>query len=256
MNNKRLNIIFVIELLLIGLVVLGYLPRELVLYWTVLLAIYVLLVPLEESLLFFIRSVPLFIAIPLTYSFDNFNIWRVLSILIFLKWLLQKETVLFYISLAKSFFKRPIQFIRTHPVLIILKLLVLLALASVLVAPDRLLAVKRIIYFLNLSLIGIVIYSYSLAKPEFIKRLIKNISIPVIVVIVVGFAQLISTYFMDIYQFADFWTLTAEKNLFGSQWASIARHANTWFSYFGNQLSLRMFSIFADSHSFPIFQNF
>ena len=58
---------------------------------------------------------------------------------------------------------------------------------------------------------------------------------------------------MDIFQFVDFWGGVVERNLFGNAWAETAVRANTWFAYFGDQLSLRMFSIFPDSHSFPIF---
>ena len=58
---------------------------------------------------------------------------------------------------------------------------------------------------------------------------------------------------MDIFQFVDFWAGKVELGLFGSAWANIALKANTWFAYYGDQLSLRMFSLFPDSHSFPIF---
>jgi len=41
---------------------------------------------------------------------------------------------------------------------------------------------------------------------------------------------------------------------FGEQWCNIAvRLGNTWFAYYGEQLSLRVFSLFPDSHSFPQF---
>ncbi|MDP2933741.1 MAG: hypothetical protein Q8N81_06480, partial [bacterium] len=124
---------------------------------------------------------------------------------------------------------------------------------SVTQAQSYVLAVKRIIYFVNLSLIGIVAYDLLRKSNDFRQRLIKNLSIPVIVVALVGMAQLASTYFMDIFQFVDFWAGKIELGLFGSAWAGIAIKANTWFAYFGDQLSLRMFSLFPDSHSFPIF---
>ncbi len=252
-NNKRLNIFFVVELVLIGLVIFGYVPRSLVLYWTIVSALYVLVVPLEESVLFFVRSVPLFVAIPFTASFDSFNLWRILSVLIFLKWIFVMGPLNILMSHTKAFLAGPKAFIKHHSTLSASAGLILLALLSVAVAPDKLLAVKRIIYFTNLSLVGIVLYHILLGKPALLHGVIKNISIPVIVVILVGFFQLIQTYLMDIYQFVDIWTLTVEKNLFGSQWAAISRQANTWFAYFGDQLSLRMFSLFPDSHSFPIF---
>lgn len=252
-NNKRLNLIFAVELVLIGLVILGYVPRQVVGYWTAVLAIYVLTVPLEESALFFVRSIPLFVAIPVTPNFDSLNIWRVLSILIFLKWFFRRQTFQTSILKGTLFLVSRKLFIRHHKTFFTLLGLLLLAILSVFVAPDKVVAIKRIIYFVNLSLIGVILFDLLGRKQDLTARVIKNIVIPTIVVTLVGFAQLVSTYFVDIYQFVDFWTLTGEKNLFGSQWATISREANTWFAYFGDQLSLRLFSLFPDSHSFPIF---
>jgi O-antigen ligase len=64
----------------------------------------------------------------------------------------------------------------------------------------------------------------------------------------------VSTYFIDIYQFMRVWGEGIQMREFGTTWSYIATHVgNTWFAYFGDQLSLRVFSLFPDSHSFPIF---
>jgi len=85
-------------------------------------------------------------------------------------------------------------------------------------------------------------------------RLIKNLTIPIIIVTVVGFIQLASTYFIDIYQFMRIWGEGIQLRQFGALWSEIAvRLGNTWLAYYGEQLSLRIFSLFPDSHSFPIF---
>lgn len=235
MNKKLLNWVFVGQVVLFSLIVTGVLPRSVVPYLVVALAIYVLLASLEDATVFFVRSIPFFLAIPITTTFDNFNTWRILAGIIFIKWLYKEwPNYRKYLSLP-------------------LLLLLLTAILSIIPATDKILAVKRVIYFLNLSLIGFVIYD--LAKnTEFAKRLIKNISIPVIAVTLIGFVQLASTYFIDIYQFMRIWGEGIQCNQFGNQWCDIAvQVGNTWFAYYGEQLSLRMFSLFPDSHSFPQF---
>ncbi|MBI2063424.1 MAG: O-antigen ligase family protein [Candidatus Yanofskybacteria bacterium] len=238
--NKILgvNSLFFTHLTMAALVITGILPRSIVPFWTLVLAIYVLWAVLEDSTTFFVRTIPFFIAIPIATGFDSLNMWRILSGLIFLKWLwLFKPRIM------------P-KFSRSSFILLALLILMILSITQ---AQSYALAVKRIIYFVNLSLIGMVIYDLVRKNQDFNQRLIKNIAIPTILVALIGMVQLASTYFMDIFQFVDFWGGVVERNLFGNAWAETAIKANTWFAYFGNQLSLRMFSIFPDSHSFPIF---
>ena len=142
MNNKLLNWIFVIEIILFGLIITGVLPRAVVPYFTASLAVYVLFAPLEDATVFFIRSIPFFLAIPITVTFDNFNAWRILSVIIFLKWVWQIPDIRSYI---KNSHKSRLSFV-FHG-------LIIFAILSIIPAPDKMLAVKRIIYFLNLSLI-------------------------------------------------------------------------------------------------------
>lgn len=252
-NTRILNIVFLIQLIIIGLIILGILPRSIVPFWTLVLAIYVLAAPIENSTTFFVRSIPFFIAIPIASTFDSFNMWRILSGLIFLKWLFKKENLSAIWGTLTLAIQHHRQFHRKHKVLIVLLSLLILILLSITMATSHILAVKRIIYFVNLSLIGVVVYSLARKNQDFGRRLIKNIAIPTIIVALIGMVQLASTYFMDIFRFVDFWGGVVERNLFGNAWAETALKANTWFAYFGDQLSLRMFSIFPDSHSFPIF---
>ncbi len=242
MKNKLLNWVFVIEIVLFGLIVIGVLPRSVVPFLAVALAVYMLSTSLEDATIFFVRSIPFFLAIPLTITFDNFNTWRILSVIIFLKWLVSVPDL-----------KLKIKEYHNSKLSLVLHGLILMAIFSVIPAHDKILAVKRIIYFFNLSLVGFVIYDLA-QKSDFTKRLIKNISIPVVAVTIVGFIQLGSTYIMDIYQFMDFWAGKVQFNQFGAGWSYIAYNlGNTWFAYYGEQISLRMFSLFPDSHSFPQF---
>ncbi|MBI2063020.1 MAG: O-antigen ligase family protein [Candidatus Yanofskybacteria bacterium] len=237
-NYSTLNILFVSQPAVIALVASGILPRTVVPFWTIALAVYVLMASLENSTVFFVRSIPFFVAIPITAGFDSLNMWRIFSGLIFLKW--------FWVLKPKIMPR----FSRSSFILLALLLLMILSISQ---AQSHVLAVKRIIYFVNLSMIGIVIYDLIRKNQDFCQRIIKNVAIPTIFVALVGMVQLVSTYFMDIFQFVDFWGGVVERNMYGNVWAETAIKANTWFAYFGNQLSLRMFSIFPDSHSFPIF---
>ena len=240
------------QLILFGLIITGILPRSVVSYLAIALAVYVLFASLEDATVLFVRSIPFFIAIPITATFDNFNTWRVLSAIIFLRWFVTKYQLSpkqgfwnFYRSLAYDWHRKYLSL----PLLLLLTTAVL----SIIPASDKILAIKRIIYFLNLSLIGFAIYDLA-QKDKFSKRLIRNITIPVIAVTMVGFVQLISTYFIDIYQFMRIWGEGIQCNQFGNQWCDIAvQVGNTWFAYYGEQLSLRVFSLFPDSHSFPQF---
>ncbi len=249
-----LNILYCAQLVVVGLVITGILPRLIIPFWVAALVIYVLSAKLEDGMIFFARSIPFFVAIPITANFDSLNTWRILSGLIFLRWAWEKQLwKAGWLSTLPCGRTGAWKWVKTHKIGVILVLLALIAILSVMQAQSYVLAVRRIIYFVNLSLIGIVAYDLLRKSDDFRQRLIKNLSIPVIIVALVGMAQLASTYFMDIFQFVDFWAGKVELGLFGSAWANIAIRANTWFAYFGDQLSLRMFSLFPDSHSFPIF---
>src|SRR3990167_5689270 len=111
-----------------------------------LLAVYVALAPIEDATVFFVRSIPFFIAIPIMAEYDNLNTWRILSIILFLK--------LAHITGLK-YFLRIREFSKYSKLLIVL---LVFAILSIIPAVDKGEAVKRIIYFVNLSLIGMVVY--------------------------------------------------------------------------------------------------
>src|SRR3989344_1239160 len=249
--KNRLNLLFIVELVLFVLIITGVLPRSVVPYLAIALVIYVLFAKLEDATLFFVRSIPFFLAIPITATFDNFNTWRIISAIIFLKWVIidQELKIKSIYTLIRSYYNVNSFKKFGLPLLLIL----VTAILSIIPAPDKILVAKRIIYFLNLSLVGFVIYDLS-KDIDLTKRLIKNISIPVILVALIGFIQLASTYFIDIYQFMRIWGEGIQCIQFGNQWCDIAvQVGNTWFAYYGEQLSLRVFSLFPDSHSFPQF---
>ncbi len=251
---KLVNIIFGLHVALVGLILIEVIPREVIIFETIALVLYfIFAASLEDGVVFFVRSIPLFIAIPVTAEYDNLNMWRILLLALGLKWIFQKETLHYLGSGCILLIKNPKAFIREHSWLACLIVLGVLAAASLLVASDSGVGLKRIIYFLNAGLLGLII-TFPQRSPKFSARLIKNITVPIIIVALVGLFQVVSTYFIDIYQFMRIWGEGIQLRQFGTVWSYIAINVgNTWFAYFGDQLSLRVFSLFPDSHSFPIF---
>lgn len=249
---SKLNLVFAAELILFFLIIFGVVPRYIAFGIAGMLVIYPLLTSLENATILFVRSIPIFIALPLTSSFDNFNTWRIVSSVIFLKWLYVNRG--FVISHVYALIQKPFVYLKNHPVTVLFGALFLFAALSVFPATDKTAAIKRIIYFINAGFVGIVACHLFSKLPDFKMRVIKNIVVPIVVIIVFGFFQLILTYFVDIYQFMRIFGEGIQCRQFGQMWCSIASHlGNTWFAYYGDQLSLRMFSLFPDSHSFPIF---
>lgn len=249
-----LNTVFAIYLVVFVAIIGGFAPRWIALVAVVLLAVWMLLQPLEDGVLFFVRTVPLFIALPLTASYDNVNMWRPLSLILFFRFLVEPSTRTALTRTACDAFSRPFSWLKAHPVAWQLLALLLLAALSLIGARYPAVGIKRIIYFVNLSLVPILVWSLLRQGRLTSEHIIRNLAIPTIVVIVAGFLQLASTYFLDVYQFMRLWGEQIQLRQFGTQWSYIAVNVgNTWLAYYGNQLSLRVFSLFPDSHSFPTF---
>ncbi|MDO8558839.1 MAG: O-antigen ligase family protein [bacterium] len=255
--RQPINIVFLIQVVVVFLVAFGVWPRVLILPLTALIAIFILRADLETSTAFFIRSVPIFVAIPFTSYFDSFNIWRIASGLIFLKWFYTNQRSSgnsFVSAVEQNYVPRGLMGkIRKYPLASLLILFILFSLLSLLVANDFFAGIKRIIYLINLGFVPLVTYDLVKKNHELAKKFLGNVLISGVIVAGAGLAQLFTAYLMDLYAFLGFWGDTVQLGFYGSQWARIAVEGNTWFAYFGTQLSLRLFSTFTDSHSFPVY---
>lgn len=77
---------YVVEVILFFLIIFGTVPRWFAFVLAAFLILYTLLSSLEDATVMFVRSIPLFIALPITQSFDNMNTWRIIALIIFLRW--------------------------------------------------------------------------------------------------------------------------------------------------------------------------
>ena len=255
----KLNIVFAAELCAVLLAVLGVFPREVFLFLAALIVFFVLFSSQEESLYFIARSIPLFVALPITESFDSFNIWRIVVLILFVRLIAERavlnriiSTLVLIRAKAQTSMHDAIAFAYGNwKIEFLLACLFFISFLSLVKADDAIIGVKRIIYFTNLWMLFFVVRAA--ISRENIRKLANNVLISGILVVVVGVIQLILAYTMTVDDFSEFWALQANRVLYGDAWANIAIAANTWFAYYSGTIHFRMFSSFPDSHSFPLF---
>jgi len=79
------KILLGIEILVLILVCLKVVPRELVLVSSALVLFYIIVSPIEDGLTFFIASVSIFVALPISEGFDSLSAGRIFILILFLK---------------------------------------------------------------------------------------------------------------------------------------------------------------------------
>lgn len=253
------NIVFIIQIVTVVFAVLGFLPRSALLFSGGLLAVFVLTSSIEESVFLIARSIPMLTALPLTESFDSFNIWRIIVFIIFIKWIPQYDVLKKISSAVSLILERSRRSIRmavyfayaNWRIEFLCALLMIISLLSLTKAADVLIGVKRIIYFANLGMLFFV--ARSVVSRDKMSKLAFNVLLSGALIIFIGAIQLASAYYMSVDNFSEFWALKVQKTLYGAHWANIAITANTWFAYYNETIHLRMFSSFPDTHSFPLY---
>ncbi|MBU4082360.1 O-antigen ligase family protein [Patescibacteria group bacterium] len=242
-SSKAKNItILLAELAVIFLMVFGVVPREASLFLTGLMIFYFIFAPVKDSLWVFIASIPLFIALPLTENFDYMANWRILLVVLFL--------VLFFrqgVLINKENLKHGLIEYLAGVFLIIGAL-------SLFVADDLWIGAKKIIFLINIFLLFLIIRNLINKDKKAISEIANALKVAVGLTLSIGFTQLIAVFFIPLYSFWHFWDRQVISVFYGQNLSELLSYSNTWFSYYAYQLpTLRMFSIFPDSHSFAFF---
>lgn len=248
--HRHIAIPLLIHAVLFVFVVGGVLPRSIVPFWTIALLLWAAAVPSTTSLPFFIAAIPLFIAIPITATYDNLTMWRPLSCVIMGRWFFLEYSWRMAWRTVRTYLRAPFRHLTTTLLLALLAITIL----SLLVASDPVSGGIRILYFINIVFVPILVWNCVRTYPEMRPVFFAAITWSLIAVIGVAFIQLASVYLMDVYGFMRLWGEGIQLRQFGVLWSQIAtRVGNTWLAYYGPQLSLRVFSLFPDSHSFPLY---
>ena len=255
----KLNIVFALQLVAVIATVIFDVPREIFLFTASIMVFFVAFSTLEESVLFVARSIPLFVALPITEQFDSLNMWRIIVALMFAKWFFSPERLHGLFTTLRALGAQARVSItdaartawRRWRIEVLSVALFLIACLSLIGASDVMGGIKRILLFVNLSMLFFVVRSVT--TKESLRAISRNAVISGVLVAGVGLIQLLLAYTMNVDHFSEFWALTVNKTLYGTAWANIAIAANTWFAYYNGTIHLRMFSSFPDTHSFPLY---
>lgn len=234
-KKNQLYFILTLEVIIILLIVLGLIPRETIFVVLGVLILYTILNSLEKGVILFVSSVPLFVALPISGGFDSLSSARIILIVLFLKWL---------------FSRKQIKFGRVE---ILSILLLIIMIFSIIQAADKIVAIKRIIYLINLGVLAVIVKSVVKNKEVF-KKISNAVLISGAIVFLIALAQLISVYFFTIGGFWDWWADHVSYNFYGKNLQEIVKTNNAWFASSPSSSSvLRIFGSFTDPHSFSLY---
>ncbi|OGZ62188.1 MAG: hypothetical protein A3H51_00185 [Candidatus Spechtbacteria bacterium RIFCSPLOWO2_02_FULL_38_8] len=272
--KQPINIVFSVNLMLVFLIAFGILPRQIAFLVMGFIIGFIIGFPIKQGVNLFLRSIPFFIALPITENFDNFNIWRVVLLVIFLKWFfadfayakgvdaksstrrsfIRKRVSDWRVFVSGNWFDRTIAWVKTNQIEFAGVMFFIFAALSLLVAPDVVVGIKRIIFILNATMLFVVLRALVLKDKSNAISFIKNFAYSGLLAVGFGFLQFIAAYFVPAWIFHYWWGQVVSINMYGARWGDIVTNfGNTWFSYSGDTLRLRMFSTFPDSHSFPMY---
>jgi len=249
-NKISLLVVFLIEILAILLAVFGVLPREAVLISTGIMVFYFIFSKIEHSLILFIISIPLFAAIPITESFDTMANWRILLAILFLVWFFRRKWPQIKTQIFSGCCSPKIR-IKSNLVKWVIVFLIIGAL-SIFVATSSVAAIKKLLFLINILLLFPIIKD--VAKDEAQKARINKAGIwTSIIILIIGFSQVVSVYFVPLYDFWQWWANNVISVFYGNNLSELLKVSNTWFAYYPDSPpTLRMFSLFPDSHSFAM----
>ncbi len=253
-NLMAKNIIILLtEIAVIFLMAFNVFPREASLFLIGLLIFYFIFSPLEDSLWVFIASIPLFVALPIKEGFDTLASWRILSIVLFLVLFFRHGISISLIknNLGKWRLREKFEHYRMEYLSLVF---ISIASVSLFVAQDAWIGLKKIIFIINAVLIYIIIRNLVFRDKKILDKVINAAKVAIGITLGAGFLQLIIVFFINLNQFWYLWDGHVINVFYGQALSNLLAYSNTWFSYYSYQLpTLRMFSIFPDSHSFAMF---
>ncbi len=246
----------------VGLVATGVWPQTVACINFGLLAAYMATHKPFYGLLLFIASLPFYIVLP-NPVFDSLSMWRPLAgfllLVTFLHTIISQKLYLLKISSVvrklsipepeaiKTVFSRiETRFMWWDKYIVLFGLI---ALISTLVARFPVESIKQILFLFNVYILYIVAI-FTVTSKEQVISLIKYIVASTGMIVLIGYLQLVTTLFSSQYYFWQYWATMVSRVYYGLELANVLVYSNSWFSYTGNEPTLRMFGILPDSHSF------
>lgn len=247
-----LNIIFAVQVIVVFLTSLGFIPREAVLFLTGLMVFYMIFSPVEDALYLTVMSIPLFVALPLFENFDSMANWRILIAVLFAIFAIKNFLLVNSkkISAIAVYLKNSLRYNLFNYLVFTF---ILIGALSVLVADYKILTVKKLLFLINAFLLFVVVKNLANSK-EAVLKIWQAAAIGGAVVIAVALIQFIAVLFVPLFDFWQFWAEKVTSVFYGQNLAHLLSYSNTWFAYYSAAPpTLRLFSVFPDSHSFAMF---
>lgn len=247
-----LNIIFGLEVIVSILAATGLVPREAILVWTGLAIFYMIFSPVKDALWLVVASIPLFAALPLYGDFDTLANWRILIAVLFLC-LFFKEGLTIKLAkneIGKWRLKSSLPFFPLEYLALAFLFIVALSIG---VADYKILAVKKLLFLINIFLLFFITRNLMRDKAGVV-RVWQAAAAGAGAVIAVALTQFFAVLFVPLIDFWHFWANRVINFFYGYSLAELLSYSNTWFAYYESAPpTLRLFSIFPDSHSFAMF---
>lgn len=254
-----INKIFYAQVIIVIMMILGILPQQASYLILVIMLYGFYKLNLLDSLGLFIISIPFFTAFPENNFSDSMSVWRILIAVLFVKMIAQAYKIEFskegMIAAAKAI-SRPLVEMqgKSYRKLFLLFILFLaINVLSLFVAQHPGAGVKKILFISNIVLLFPIVQAAARTREDALSIMKYLLSCSLIVVFV-GYFQLLLTFFVPLFKFWQFWAGGAIVAFYGETLSGLLKFSNTWFSYYEVlPATLRMFSVFPDSHSFSLF---
>jgi len=254
LNSK--NIILFLQAVFVSLIAIGVLPRYYAFFIALTVVTYVFFADQIDAISFAVASIPFYIALPITQNFDTMIYWRILVLEMFVIFVFKYRQ-----AIAKKYReimslpgkKTKIKKIwDDYKIEILLSAIFLLAFFSLIGTPNKIVGLKRIIYYANIVILYLVI-KYSIKKIDDIKRILKHLGFAAIMFLMIGFAQLVAVYYVGYEKFWQFWSSKIALVFYGKSLSQFVTFNNSWFAFSQSGApSLRMFSLFWCSLAFAM----
>jgi len=249
---NQIFLLIMIQITAILLAVFGILPKELILVSSAIILFYTIFTPLIDSVVLSIILIPLYTALPISDLFDSMAFWRILILTIFIKTIFTTGFKNF-ISEIKDFFNIKKNW-REYGLYYLTFIFLIWAGFSLFNAKFIGVGIKKIAFLINIIALFYIIKKAIANNSANWQKIFDAGFIAGIIAIIGGFIQLFSVFFIPLYNFWQFWAKKVISVFYGNALSNVLLISNTWFSYYPKKMpTLRMFSLFPDSHSFSLF---
>lgn len=247
-----LGVMLILEAAAIILAAAGLIPREAVLFWTGLAVFYLLFAPASDALWLVVASIPFYAALPISDNFDAMANWRILILILFCRFVWEKRI---FAGLVKDGKGKIIwgRFLKEYSVELCFIIFLLASLPSFWVAPYKILAVKKLLFFGNAFLIFLIVKG-AINNQKGIFEIWRAAAVGGLVVLAASLVQFFWVLSAPLHSFWQSWASKVIPVFYGNSLAHLLSYSNTWFAYYSaSPPTLRLFSFFPDSHSFAMF---